>query len=372
AHHTAAFMAATLSSELDNTDQLRVFYEDTLANGVKVLGPDINLSRYRFEPVSGKEIRYGLGAIKGTGESAINAILKVREDGAFQSLFDFCNRVDKRVVNRRTIESLIRGGAFDSIGDHRASLLASVGMAMEAAEQSSRNASQCSLFAGDEPGGHSFELIKVPRWPEPEQLQQEKSSLGFYFSGHPFTAYREELSRFVRTKLCDLSPQAQPVLMAGVVYAIRTQLTRRGKMAIVSLDDGSCTLEVTVFNELYEANRKLLVEDRVLIVEGKISKDNYSGGQRVTAEKLYDLAGARSQFAQSLQLSINGQADSERLRGLLSPYRQGGCPVKITYQNGSSSCEMTLGDAWKIQPHDDLLQALAEWLTPGKVNLVYR
>ncbi|MHB1591593.1 MAG: DNA polymerase III subunit alpha, partial [Sulfuricella sp.] len=196
AHHTSAFMAATLSSELDNTDQLKVFYEDTLANQVQVLAPDVNVSGYRFEPVSRTEIRYGLGAIKGTGEAAISVIVATREkDGPFTSLFDFCRRVEKRTVNRRVIESLVRAGAFDTINDNRASLLASVGVAMEAAEQENRDILQNSLFDNMDDGGAESRpdaMVDASPWALAEQLMHEKKALGFYFSGHPYDAYRAE------------------------------------------------------------------------------------------------------------------------------------------------------------------------------------
>ena len=372
AHHTAAFMAATLSSELDNTDQLKVFYEDTLANKVKVLGPDINVSNYRFEPVSRAEIRYGLGAVKGTGEQAVDSIVAERAAGGpFRDLFDFCRRVDKRIVNRRTIEALVCAGAFDSITDHRAALLATVGLAMESAEQHSRSLNQASLF-GEDTAGESMEtLVETPRWGDGERLLNEKKSLGFYFSGHPYDAHRKELATFIRTKLSDLAPQQQPVYLAGVIYAIRVQMTRRGKMAFITLDDGSGRQDVSVFSELFDAHRDLLKEDQLLIVEGKVSKDDYSGGFRVVAEKLLDLAGARAQFAKSMRLNCNGASNSGRLKELLEPYRNGGCRVRIGYRNAGANCELDLGDAWRVRPHDDLLRTLREWLGKENVQVVY-
>jgi DNA polymerase-3 subunit alpha len=373
AHHTAAFMAATLSSELDNTDQLRVFYEDTLAAGVKVLPPDINVSNYRFEPVSREEIRYGLGAIKGTGESAIESIVAEREArGPFRDLFDFCRRVDKRIVNRRVIEALIRAGAFDSLTGHRAALLATVGRAMESAEQHSRAAHQNSLFEMmEERTGDAETLVEVPRWSEGERLLNEKKALGFYYSGHPYDAYRGEVEGFVKTRLADLSPQPQPVWLAGIIYAVRTQMTRRGKMAFVALDDGSARTEVSVFSDLFDARRDLLKEDQLLIVEGKVSRDDYSGGMRVVADRLFDLAEARSQCAKLLRVHINGQADARRLREILSPYRDGACPVRVSYRNASALCEVDLGEGWKVRLQDDLLAQLADWLHAENVRVLY-
>ncbi|CAG1001847.1 hypothetical protein RHDC4_03247, partial [Rhodocyclaceae bacterium] len=284
-HHPAAFMAATLSSEMANTDKVQFFFNDAKENGLVFLPPDINAGGIRFQPVDAQTIRYGLGAIKGTGESALTAILKAREGGPFKDLFDFCARVDKRVVNRRVIEALIRAGAFDALDAHRARLLASVGIALEAAEQAERNAKQSGLFdmgGGDAPAA---QYVEAPPWSEREQLLQEKQALGFFLSGHPFNAYRQELSRFVKRGLDRLQPQKDLQLLAGVVLSTRTQMTRRGKMAIVMLDDATAQVEVTVFNELWEAERSKIKEDELLLIEGKVQDDAYSGGLRVTADK---------------------------------------------------------------------------------------
>ena len=376
AHHTSAFLAATLSSELDNTDQLKVFYEDTLANGVKVLPPDVNLSSYRFEPVSTGEIRYGLGAIKGTGEAAINAIVAAREkDGPFTSLFDFCRRADKRIVNRRVVESLVRAGAFDVINDNRASLLASVGVAMEAAEQESRDILQNSLFDAMDDGGAASRpdaMVEAARWPLGEQLMNEKKALGFYFSGHPYDAYRVELAGYIKTRLADIAPQQQPVWLAGVIYAIRTQMTRRGKMAFIALEDGAARIEVSVFSELFDAHRDILKEDQLLIVEGKISKDDYSGGFRVIAESLLDLSGARTRFAKLLRLSCTAPANVAKLREILSGYRdEAGCRVRVGYLNGAASCDLDLGNGWRVKLKDNLLDSLTDWLGGENVAVQY-
>ncbi len=376
AHHTSAFMAATLSSELDNTDQLKVFYEDTLANKVKVLAPDVNVSGYRFEPVSRTEIRYGLGAVKGTGEAAINVIVAAREkDGPFTSLFDFCRRVDKRTVNRRVIESLVRAGAFDTLNDNRASLLASVGVAMEAAEQESRDILQSSLFDAMDDGGAESRpdaLVDAAPWGLAEQLMHEKKALGFYFSGHPYDACRAELAGFIKTLLSDIAPQQQPVWLAGVIYAIRTQMTRRGKMAFISLEDGIARIEVSVFSELFDAHKDILREDHLLIIEAKISKDDYSGGFRVVAESLLDLAGARTRFAKLLRLSCLAPADTDKLREILSGYRdEAGCRVRIGYSNTTASCELELGEAWRVKLKDNLLASLADCIGSENSNIQY-
>ena len=373
-HHPAAFAAATLSSEMANTDKVQFFYKDAIDNGLVFLPPDINHSGIRFRPVDGKTIRYGLGAIKGTGESALSVIIKARtEGGAFRDLFDFCRRIDKRVVNRRVVEALIRAGAFDGIDDHRAKLLASTGVALEAAEQAERNAMQGGLFdMGSGAQEDTSHYIAVARWTEREQLMNEKPALGFFFSGHPYHAYAAEIGAFVKRRLGQLEPQREPVLLAGVVMSTRTQMTRRGKMAVVVLDDGSTQLEVTVFNELWEAERAKIKEDELLMVEGKVQKDDYSGGLRITADKLYTLAEARGRFARSLRLTMNGGSDAKRLQALLAPFRNGPCPVRLTYRNGDATAELPLPENWRVRLDDALLAGLVDWLQAENVQVVYQ
>jgi DNA polymerase-3 subunit alpha len=377
-HHPSAFVAATLSSEMANTDKVQFFYNDAKENGIVFLPPDINLGGVRFQPTDGKTIRYGLGAIKGTGESALGVILKARaENGPFTDLFDFCRRVDKRVVNRRVVEALIRAGAFDSLDDHRNKLFSSVGVALEAAEQAERNAHQGGLFdMGDGDAAPQTHYVDVPRWGEREQLLNEKQALGFFLSGHPYNEYANELKSFVKRRLGQLQAQRDPVLLAGVVLSTRTQMTRRGKMCIVMLDDATKQLEVSVFNELWDAERSKIKEDDLLLVEGKVQNDDYTGGLRITADRLLTLGEARARFAKALRLSMNGgtrAGDAQRLQTILAPYRRaaGACPVRLSYRNGEAETELTLPENWRVTLDDALLASLNEWLTPANVKVVY-
>jgi DNA polymerase III subunit alpha len=379
AHYPAAFLAATMSADMNNTDSVHIFHDDCLLNNLEVLPPDINQSDFRFKPLDEKRVLYGLGAIKGTGWSAIEVILESRkQDGPFKDLFDFCLRLDLRKVNRRVIESLIRAGAFDKLESNRAALLAGVGMAIEAAEQSGAAAGQNSLF-GDMPEVTAHMLPQVARWPEQEKLQQEKAAMGFYFSGHPYLAYKNELSAFVRNSLALLTPAEQPQLLAGIVIATRTRMTSRGKMAFVTIDDATAQIEVAIGNELFLANAAWLKEDQLLFVEGKVSNDDFSGGLRVNARRLFDVAAARSAYASLLKLSCNSQADAIRLRELLAPFcrRQAqqedspGCPVLIDYRNAAARCELTLGDAWRVELREDLLHSLRAWLSDENVKILY-
>ncbi len=374
AHYPAEFMAATMSSEMTDTDKVRIFYEDAKANGIEMLPPDLNQSGYRFEPVGDKQIRYGLGAIKGTGEAAIGAIVAARVGGgAFTGLFDLCRRVDKRYLNRRVLEALIKGGAFDGIHPNRASLMASIASAMEVADRAARGGGQGGLFGEEVSLDVGEPCVETPPWPDKEKLLQEKSALGFYLSGHPFNACAEELAKFVRQRLNELQPSREPQLMAGVIVSVRTQMTRRGKMAVVLLDDATTPMEVVVFSETFDAYRDWIKEDELLIVEGKVSDDAYSGGLRVTADKVYDLAHARNRFARQLRLTCNGQSGTAKLREILAPYRieEGGCPVAIAYHNGKAACEVSLGGAWQVQLHDRLIETLGQWLEPACVQVRY-
>jgi DNA polymerase III subunit alpha len=373
-HHPSAFIAATLSSEMANTDKVQFFYQDAKTNGIEFLPPDINLGGVRFQPVDKQTIRYGLGAIKGTGESALTAILKVRnEGGPFADLFDFCRRVDKRVVNRRVIEALIRAGAFDCLDDNRNKLLCSVGIALEAAEQAERNAHQGGLFdLAEADAGPMANYVEAPRWGERERLLNEKQALGFFLSGHPYNEYAQELKSFVKRRLADLQPQREPTLLAGVVLSTRTQMTRRGKMCVVMLDDATKQIEVTVFNELWEAERGKIREDELLLVEGKVQNDDYSGGLRISADRLLTLGEARSRFARVLKLSMNGLSDARKLQAVLTPYRNGACPVRLTYKNGEAEAEIPLPEAWRVRLDDALLTALGDWLSPANVRVIYQ
>ena len=389
AHHPASFMAATLSGDLDNTEKVSIFYADTLQQNIRILLPDVNSSGYVFSPVDEQTIAYGLGAIKGTGEAAINSIVKARENGPFKDLFDFCRRVDKRIVNRRTIEALIKAGAFDILNDNRAALMASVDAALASADQRARAANQNSLFGHDEADAVlTVRTADVPRWRLREQLAHEKASLGIYLGGHPYQEYAAELANFIKVKLADLTPQfvgqgnvsgngwytsrrGVPVVLAGIVAGLRIQQTRRGRMAVVTLDDGSAQVELTVFNEEYERSRPWIREDELLVVRGTAKLDEYSGNVRVSGEELFDFASARSHFAQQLALRCNGNASIAQLKKLFIPYREGKCPVQIHYRNDNASCQLRLGEDWQVTLHDDLLRDLRVLLRDENVKVIY-
>ncbi|GHT81919.1 DNA-directed DNA polymerase [Betaproteobacteria bacterium] len=384
AHHCAAFMAATMSADLGNTDKIKVFFEDTVANGIKILPPDINASDYRFVPVDRTTIRYGLGALKGVGEPAVQVIVHAREQGgAFHDLFDFCQRTDKRLVNRRVIESLIRSGAMDALPGHagrdRAELMASVALALEAAEQAAANALQGGLFdAVPEAAGAGVAFVTVRPWSERERLKEEKTAIGFFLSGHPFNAFRREVRRFVRQPLAKLGASRDPVMLAGVVMEVRTKVGKRGKMAFILLDDGTQPREVTVYNEVLDAQRGKIVVDDVLVIEGTARDDEFSGGLRIVANQLFTLADARERYALALHLKLDGAALGSKtgavigqLATLLGAVRGQGCPLRLSYQNAAAAGDFVCGAKWRLKLDDSVLENLRTWLPAGAVEVVY-
>jgi DNA polymerase-3 subunit alpha len=375
-HHPAAFMAANLSLAMDDTDKIRILVEDALdVCGLDLLPPDINLSDYRFTPVGepGKkamQIRYGLGAVKGSGQSAIEAIIAARQEGPFKDLFDFAGRVDRKQINRRTIDSLIRAGAFDCFGEDRAVLQASVGLAWESAEQAQAFANQVSLFGGIEET--RLEYVQAGHWSDRQRLVEEKTALGFFLSGHLFDAYEKEVRRFVRTRISSLEPSRDSRLLAGIITGIRVQMTQRGKLLIVTLDDGSGTADVTVYGELAEPNKAFFKEDELLIIQGKVSEDRFSGGLRVSAEKVMDIGAARIQYGRRVVVSLAGSVDPAHLRDILSSYRrQQGLPFVMKYIQSGVGCEVMLGDDWRVVPSDGLQASLCESFGQEAVAVEY-
>jgi len=217
-------------------------------------------------------------------------------------------------------------------------------------------------------------VVEAPAWDLKQKLMEEKAALGFTLSGHLFSVYEGLLSGFPRTPLARLTASENKLWMAGTLASVRSQMTRRGRMMVVVLDDGSAQVEVTVFNELFEKHREKLKEDALLVVSGKVQRDDFSGGLRVLAEDLLDLEGLRGRYAARLKLAMNGGADAKRLQQMLAPYRasgQGACLVVVSYMNDKAACEVVLGEAWRVRPDGRLLAELGDWLKPQNVQLVY-
>jgi len=370
-HHTAAFMAANMSLAMEDTDKIKILVEDAKeVCKLVLLPPDVNESQFRFTPegqprsVTGKQvsnIRYGLGGVKGAGQGAIEAIIAARaEGGKFKDLFDFCKRVDRKQINRRTIESLIRAGAMDAFGVDRAILLASVAFAMEAAGQAAAAANQVSLFGGDDSDLVAPpDYIKATPWTDRQKLSEEKIALGYYLSGHMFDSFSQEVRRFAKTRLKDLEPSREPRMLCGVITGVRTQMTQRGKILIVALDDKTGVVEVTVYNEVFEQNRNAFKEDEFLLVVGKVSEDRFNGGLRITAEKVFDIAAARIHYGHKLEMDVECGISTAKMAEVLSPYRHpDGLPVSLRVKPQGVECILQLGDEWRVAPSDALKHAL--------------
>ncbi len=382
-HYPAAFMAAVLSADMDKTDKVVTMIAECRDMKISVLPPDINRCEYAFVVLDDdaqecasvaeggmprsaecagatpeqaeatgttQSILYGLGAIKGLGQSAIDAILEVRRvDGPFRDLFDFCRRIDLRRVNRRVLESLIKAGALDGLARRsrrasnedrmsRSTLMASLSLALAAAEQVGRaqEARQDDMFglgggesAASAPPATVF--VQVPPWSEEQRLEGEKETLGLYLTGHPIARYEQELARFIDSTIAELKPtEDKNIVVAGLVVGMRAMQTRRGdRMAFVTLDDRTGRLELAVFSELFERHRDLLAKDTLLVVEGQVSMDEYSGGFKMSAERIYNIDQARGTFASRLEIDMDATLATtdfmQELKQALKPSTPGSC-----------------------------------------------
>lgn len=378
AHYTAAYMAAVLSSDMDKTDKVVHFYEDCLSLGLTITPPDINYSDYTFRAVDDKNIVYGLGAIKGAGQAAIEMIIEDRkQNGPFKDLFDFCRRVDARKINRRVIEAFIKAGAFDSIGPHRASMLASLDQALQNAEQALRNETlgQHDLFGETTVQTPEIQYVSVNEMSTHDRLFGERETLGLYISGHPIHRYLVELENFTSDRIANLHPgMSKTSVVAGIISSLRTVQTKRGdRMAIVTLDDASGQLDMLCFSETYQKFRDLLVKDQLVIVEGEISADDFSGGYRLVSKDVYSIDQARETFGKYVRVKVSPDIKDfvPKLAAILEKFKGGTCKVMVDYMRGDAAANLHLGDEWRVRPSDRLLDALEEVFT-GAVEVVYR
>ncbi|WP_116364773.1 DNA polymerase III subunit alpha [Parahaliea mediterranea] len=386
AHYPAPFMAAVMSSELDNTDKIVLFYEECNRMGLTVKLPDVNVGQYMFTVNPAQEVIYGLGAIKGLGEGPILNILAAREaGGAFSDLFDFCARTDPRKVNRKAIEALINAGAFDALGVERWVLIDSVDDALKAAEQSAsnRDSGMTDLFGEVVPAaGNSDEDVyagfrNARPWNGKERLGREKEALGLFFSGHPIDDYETEVRKFAPTRIADVRGDKQgSQVLAGLIVATRTMKTKRGDtMAVMQLDDRSARIEVTVYADTYAEYRDLLVKDSIVIAEGSVAHDDYSGGLAMRAKTVRSLEQAREAYASSLTIELRqdmvNDAFTEWLAQTLQQAGRGACPVALHYLQPGNCARVRLGEVWQVMPSDELLQALRDRVGVEQVVLEY-
>ena len=385
AHYPGPFMAAVMSTEMDNLDKVVPLIEECRHLSLTVTPPDVNVGGYRFTVDDQARVVYGLGAIRGVGEGPIGAIVEAREaDGPFEDLFDFCRRVDPRRMNKRTLEALIRAGALDSLGPSRAVLSAALDDAIRAAaqNQTNQNLGMMDMFGEAFVDASATDVYasyrQVREWSDKERLAGEKDTLGLYLTGHPIDEYEKELERFVSTRISDLKPSREPQRVAGLVVGVRTMKSKRGDtMAFITLDDRTGRIEASLFGELFDQLRGRLEADQVMIVEGEVSSDDYSGGLRLRGKEVTPMVEARSRFGQAVELSLDGGRLNGRLvdslRASLAPYCDGeGLPVRLRYRNAEVSGWLELAEEWRVIPSDELLTGLREVQGQDGVRLKYR
>ncbi|MGY3897245.1 DNA polymerase III subunit alpha [Aeromonas veronii] len=382
-HFPAEFMAAVMTADMDNTDKIVTLVDECQRMGLTVIPPDVNTGRYRFSVNEEGHIVYGIGAVKGVGEGPIDAILSARDqDGPFRDLFDFCNRVDIKKLNKRVMEKLILSGAMDRLGPHRAALMATLEEAMRAAEQHAKAQAvgQVDMFGvlTEEIDDVKKAFANVPHWPDKVWLEGERETLGLYLTGHPINQYSSELRRYTSGRLCDLHPTSRDTVTtaAGLVIAARSMVTKRGnKMGIFTLDDRSGRLDVTLFSEALEKYEELMQKDRILVVSGQVSFDDFSGGLKMSARELLDINDARERFARAIRISLDEQRIDDRffprLCEILEPARAGVCPVQVNYRRPGSRVRLTLGTEWRVTPTDQLIDDLRVLLGRERVELVF-
>ncbi|MEE9255136.1 MAG: DNA polymerase III subunit alpha [Pseudomonadales bacterium] len=385
-HYPAEFMAAALSAEMQQTDKVVTLIDECRRMELTVRAPNVNQGAYRFTVADGG-ILYGLGAIKGVGQGPVESIVSARRDGgAFCDLFDFCARTDPRKRNKRVLEALIHAGALDCIADQenvdvgRARLLVEMGDALRHAEQRARNQALGMRDLFGEVEASDTASTRVERTVRPltrsERLAAERETLGVYLTGHPVDDYISELRELTPLRLRDLKAIDSTQTVGGHLDSVRSQRSRRGdNIAFAVLDDGSARMEVFVSAKHFAACRDALHNDAIVVVQGGVETDKFTGGLRLRAEAVFPLVEARQRFAQGVVISVwRERLDADfcsRLHALLSPYRAAGCRVMLDYRGEGARARVWLGKEWRVCPSDDLLLDLRDTFGDGEVRLAY-
>jgi DNA polymerase-3 subunit alpha len=389
AHYPAQFMAAVLSSDMDRTDKVVTLIDECVQLGLKVEPPDVNSSVYAFTVSGTHTIRYGLGAVKGVGESAVQALIAERQArGAFASLEDLCRRLDLNRVNRRVLEALIRSGCLDSLGPNRNTQMSGLGAALQMGEQSTRaqSAGQVDLFGlASTPAAPAAPSAasELPEWPEEVRLAGERETLGLFLTGHPVARYEHEL-KFLASPIADLATgrpagasetgRWQPgrnVIIGGLVLEIR----RRPNRVSLTLDDRSGRMEVTLFDDVYQQHRDLIEKDAILIVEGQLRFDEFTEGWRLNGKRLSSIEQAREQQARRIVIhwprTLAGIDPVARLAELFKPFVGGACSIAIRLESASASAVLALDEQWCVRPAGELIERLGELVGRDHVRVYY-
>ncbi|AHG76046.1 DNA polymerase III subunit alpha [Mannheimia varigena USDA-ARS-USMARC-1296] len=383
AHYPAEFMAAVMTSEMDNTDKIVGFYDECINMGLTVVPPDVNSGKHRFSVNEKGEIVYGLGAIKGVGEGPIEAILEARnKDGRFKDLFDLTARVDLKKINRRTFESLIMSGAFDKLGPHRAALMKNLEDALKASDQHSKmeELGQSDMFGvlTETPEEVQNAYANTPKWSEQTILDGERATLGLYLSGHPIGRFLKELSHYSPNRLNELQPtfRGQMATVSGMVMASRVAVTKRGsRIGIATIEDRSGKLDITLFSEALENFGNLMQQDQIIVASGSIQFDDFSGGLKMSAREVLSLDEARSRFAKSLALAISQEQLSatfiKKMTAIITPYKEGTLPLHFYYQSPEGRVLLKGGVEWRVTPNEQMFSELKALLGENSVELEF-
>ena len=382
-HYPAEFMAAVMSADMDNTDKIVTLVDECDRMGLEILPPDLNAGKYKFTVDSEGRIVYGIGAIKGVGEGPIEAIIEAREtQGAFKDLFDFCAKIDVKRVNKRVLEKLVLSGAMDNLGPHRAALMATLPEAIAAAGQHAKAESfgQSDMFGllTTEPEDVLQAFADVPQWPEKVWLEGEKDTLGLYLTGHPINQYADEIRYYTEGRLVDLKPTGKDQMASavGLVLGVRVMTNKRGRRwAIVTLDDKSARIDVRFFPDMYEQFESVLETDKILLIKGQVSFDDFSGGNTITARDVMDIVQAREKNARALAINVDTQRLEPKImsqmQSILQAFNGGSCPVQLAVTHPDAEVTLACGARWYVTPEDQLLHDLKQCLGDKAVSILY-
>ena len=383
AHYPAEFMAAVMSSEMDNTDKIVGLYDECINMGLTVVPPDINSGKHHFSVNEKGEIVYGLGAIKGVGEGPIDAILEARQkDGIFKDLFDLTARVDLKKINRRTFDALIMSGSLDKLGPHRAALMKNLEDALKASDQHTKMEAlgQSDMFGvlTETPEEVQNAYANTPKWSEQVVLDGERATLGLYLSGHPIGRFLKELAHYAPVRLNELQPtyRGQMVTVAGIVMSYRVAVTKRGsRIGIATIEDRSGKLDITLFSEALETYGDLFVKDSIIIATGSVQFDDFSGGLKMSAREIATLDEARARNAKSLALAIHQEQLNAKfvkeLTACIEPYKAGVLPLHFYYQSEQGRVLLKSGVEWRVTPKEEMLTGLKNLLGESSVELEF-
>ena len=380
AHYPAEFLAAVMSSEMQNTDNVVFLIDDCRHNGLEVLPPSVNMSLYHFHASDERTIVYGLGAIKGVGEQAMQSVIDSRQkEGPYRDLFDFCHRIDLKKINKRTLEALIRAGALDCLGIERSSLMAQLPEAVQAAEQarSNRETGIMDLF------GEVEEVQRKPAkpvkpWSDEVRLKGEKDTLGLYLTGHPIDVYRNELKAFIPSKINELTPTRRGVttVFAGLVVDVANFPNRM----VITLDDGTARIEVSANHERFQRFKDIVQTEKVVVIEGEIYEREGFDRPMGRLTKAFSLNEIRQKRANSIQIHLQpehlSKTLSQDLQNMLLPYCNVDLcthiPVLLHLDYAYATAELHLGIQWKIAPLDEALVKLRDYFGKESLHIEYQ